>query len=320
VRRSGPTYRPQIANGGRRELRPQPDDNDRASDVDHTGVDHNHIHHGGVDHYHGKSHDDYQHATAPTDGFLSSVDTMKESMLGITDGCSCLSAAQIADDVNLSAQVSPAYIRVDTHMDYPAYALKWANAVHAAGRHVWFRSHPNSWEGSNGTSAILTPAAYLTFENNWILGNPGLFKSGDILDANPEAENNRYWVNTYGPNWSWQGAPDAATDAFNNFLVAVKTTADTALAQLGITGVDTSIRSVNEWFGQNPTALNHSTITALGHLTIDSYQTRTRRSCYRRQRLADGPQHGPRRPSRRQNRYRRDGLQQRHQCDRQPAG
>lgn len=188
-----------------------------------------------------------------------------------TDGCSCLNAVQIADDVNLSAQVSPAYISVDTHMDYPAYALEWANAVHAAGRHVWFRSHPNSWEGSNGTSAILTPTAYLTFENNWILANPGLFKSGDILDANPEAENSPYWVNTYGPNWSWQGAPDAATDAFNNFLVAVKTTADTALAQLGITGVDTGVRSVNEWFGQNPTALYPSTITALGHLTIDSY-------------------------------------------------
>ena len=210
------------------------------------------------------------HATAPQLLFTS-IDTMKESM--DTDSYP-LNDAQIADDVNLAASLHPSYITVDTHYDYPAYMQRWVNAVRATGKHVWFRIHPNQWEDSNGTTGIMTPAAYEAAEQSFISANPSLFRPGDILDPCPEPENGLYWKSTYGSSWT-ANAPNAATDAFNAFIQATTTIADTALHNAGIYGVITTVRSTNSWFARTPNALYPATVSLLGRVTIDSYPDAT---------------------------------------------
>jgi hypothetical protein len=200
---------------------------------------------------------------------ITSVDTMKESM---DTSASPLSDAQITDDVNLSARLNPMYITVDTYMDYPAYMQRWVNAVRATGRHVWFRIHPNQWEDNNGATGIMTPAAYEATERAFILAHPALFQPGDILDPCPEPENGHYWVATYGSNWSWQPQyPNAATRDYNAFIRDTTTIADTALHQLGINGVITTVRSTNSWFDLNSGALEPATVSMMGRVTVDSY-------------------------------------------------
>ena len=197
--------------------------------------------------------------------FYASVDTMKESM---DRDRFPLTPAQIANDVNLAASVHTTHITVDVHWDYPAYMREWVSAIRNAHRHVWFRIHPNAWEGNNGVAATLTPATYLTAENAFVSANAHMFKSGDILDMNPEPENGPYWQATYGSSWTRN--PTAVAD-YNAFFVGVSDTAATALARAGVTGVNTKVRSTNSWFAEQPTALYPATVSHMGRVTIDSY-------------------------------------------------
>ena len=204
--------------------------------------------------------------------FVASIDTMKESM--DTDAYP-LTPAQIADDVNLAATLDTNYITVDTHWDYPAYMQEWVHAVRKAGRHVWFRIHPNAWGGTNGVQARLTPAEYLTKEAAFIKANLQLFQAGDILDMNPEPEDGPYWPKTYGKNWTSNAT---AMKQYNRFFVAVSSTASDTLASSGRTGVITTVRSTNSWFAENPKALFPSTVAYMHRVTIDSYPDQNDRS------------------------------------------
>ena len=197
--------------------------------------------------------------------FLASIDTMKESM--DTDTYP-LTSAQIADDVNLAATLNTNYVTVDTHWDYPAYMRRWVDAVRSAGKHVWFRIHPNAWGGTNGVRARLTPSEYLTGEAAFIKANPDLFEAGDILDMNPEPEDSPYWSNTYGKDWT---SNTIAIKRYNKFFIAVSATASKTLASLGIKGVITTVRSTNSWFAEHPSALFPSTVDYMHRVTIDSY-------------------------------------------------
>ncbi len=197
--------------------------------------------------------------------FVASIDTMKESMDTDTDP---LTQAEIADDVNLAATLNTNYITVDTHWDYPAYMQEWVDAVRNAGKHVWFRIHPNAWGGTNGVAATLTPDKYLTAEVAFIKANSQLFEAGDILDMNPEPEDSPYWPNTYGPNWT---SKPAAIREYNKFFVAVSAKASRTLASLGIKGVITTVRSTNSWFAENPSALFPSSVDYMQRVTVDSY-------------------------------------------------
>lgn len=117
----------------------------------------------------------------------------------------------------------------------------------------------------------MTPTQYLTAEHNFITSNSTLFQQGDIFDPCAEPENGLYWQSIYGSNWGWQpAAPNTATNDFNSFIVNTTNTADAAFSQIGVTGVITTIHSTNEWFAVNP-ALYASTVTAMGHVTIDTY-------------------------------------------------
>ncbi len=206
-------------------------------------------------------------AAAPDSSFIASVDTMKESRDTETRP---LSDAQIADDIAVAASLNTTYITVDTHWDYPAYMLRWADAVRAAGRHVWFRIHPNQWGNNNGTTGIMTPAQYEDSERAFILANPAIFRPGDILDPCPEPENGRYWVATYDDGWT-AGAPNAATEEYNRFIRDTTDVADAALRQDGIDGVITTVRSTNSFFASHPGALEAATVARMGRVTVDSY-------------------------------------------------
>lgn len=199
--------------------------------------------------------------------FARSIDTMKESRDTET---SELTDAQIADDVRLSARLNTSYITVDTHWDYPDYMLRWVQAVRATGKHVWFRIQPNQWQNNNGTTGIMTPAAYEAAERAFMLAHPALFKPGDILDPCPEPEEGLYWKATYGAQWT-TGAPNTATRAYNAFIRDTTRVADAALQQDGVHGVITTVRSTNSWFATHPGALEQATVAMMGRITVDSY-------------------------------------------------
>jgi len=208
-----------------------------------------------------------QSRDAAASSFIASVDTMKESR---DTEMRPLSDAQIAADVNVAASLNTTYITVDTHWDYPAYMLRWADAVRAAGRHVWFRIHPNQWGNNNGTTGIMTPAQYEDSEQAFILANPAIFRPGDILDPCPEPENGLYWRATYDDGWT-AGAPNAATEEYNRFIRDTTDVADAALRQDGIDGVITTVRSTNSFFASHPGALEAATVARMGRVTVDSY-------------------------------------------------
>ena len=198
---------------------------------------------------------------------ITSVDTMKESRDTETRP---LSDAAIAQDVQLSASLGVAYITVDTHWDYSGYMRRWVQAVRSAGKHVWFRIHPNQWGDNNGTTGIMTPAAYEAAERDFILANASLFRPGDILDPCPEPENGSYWDTTYGQGWT-SGAPNAATREYSAFVLDVTSVADSALSQVGDSGVITDIRSVNSFMASHPNVLDQAVVARLGRITVDSY-------------------------------------------------
>ena len=207
------------------------------------------------------------HAAAAPHLAIAALDTMKESRdtetRPLTDG-------QIAATVRLAASLGVTHITVDTHWDYPEYLARWVRAVRASGAHVWFRIHPNQWGNNNGTSGIMTPAAYEASERALILSHPALFAAGDILDPCPEPENGLYWRDTYGPGWT-AGAPNQATREYNAFIRDTTAIADSALAAAGVAGVTTRVRSINGFFATHAGPLEPETVAMLGRITVDSY-------------------------------------------------
>lgn len=201
---------------------------------------------------------------------ITAVDTMKDSRDTCYPVSNQLTPGVIAQGVNLCASLSVTHITCDVFYDYPDYLALWVSAIRATGKAVWFRSHWNTWEGNNGTSATMTPAQYLTATIAFLQAHPTLFQSGDILDACAEPNNSPYWVNTYGANYT-NNAPNTATDAFNAYLLNLDTQMQTTLNNLGITGVNTKVRSLNSFWAKSINVLYPSTVAQLGNVTIDTY-------------------------------------------------
>jgi hypothetical protein len=199
--------------------------------------------------------------------FFASIDTMKESKDTETHP---LSLQEITNIVDLSASLNTNYVTIDTDWDYAAYMQQWVNAVRRTGHHVWFRIHPTRWENSASSGDIMTPSQYESAERAFILSHPSLFRPGDILDPCPEPENGLYWNARYGHNWS-VNAPNAATRDFNSFLRETTDTADSALHQMGIYNVITTLRSTDPFIPTHPDVLERATVTKFGYITVDSY-------------------------------------------------
>lgn len=206
-------------------------------------------------------------APQPGNGFIASVDTMKESRDTETRP---MTDAQISASVNLVAGLNVTYITVDTHWDYASYMQRWVNAIRGAGKKVYFRIQPNQWENNNGVTGLMTPAGYKQALQSFILSNPGLFQPGDIFDPCPEPENGPYWIKTYGSSWT-SGAPNTATRDFNAFIRDTTDVSDNAFHQLGIFGVITTVRSTNSFFASHPGPLEAATVQKMGRVTFDSY-------------------------------------------------
>ncbi|GCE31709.1 hypothetical protein KDA_71930 [Dictyobacter alpinus] len=202
-----------------------------------------------------------------TSNFIASIDTMKVSRDTETRP---LSQTEIKEIVQLAGQLNTNYITVDTHWDYPEYMQSWINAIHQAGQHVWFRGHPNQWENQNNANGTMTPAQYLDAERRFIQDHPTFFADGDIFDPCPEPEQGHYWENNYGHSWT-SNAPNQVTREFNRFLRDATSVADAAFQQSQITGVTTTIRSINSFFATHTDVLERATIDKFGRITIDSY-------------------------------------------------
>jgi hypothetical protein len=199
--------------------------------------------------------------------FLSSVDTMKYSRDTVGHP---LSQQEIASIIKATAQLNTSYITVDTQWDYPAYMEQWIRAIRAVKRHIWFRIYPRQWEDTGESGRVMTPAQYLLSERAFIQEHPSFFQAGDILDPCAEPEQGVYWNATYGANWT-SNAPDAATVAYNLFLRQTTNIAAESLRQQGITGVITTIRSINSFIATHPLVLEQETVDQLGVITVDSY-------------------------------------------------
>jgi hypothetical protein len=199
--------------------------------------------------------------------FFASIDTMKESRDTETHP---ISQAEIARIVQLSASLNTNYITVDTHWNYPGYMKKWIDAIRASGRYVWFRTQPNEWEDDNGSTGIMTPQQYEAAERQFILAHPSFFQPGDIFDPCSEPENGLYWKAHYGDTWA-DHAPNAATQAYNAFLLATTNVANAALHQDGISSVITTVHSTNSFFASSPSILESKTVHQFGYITVDSY-------------------------------------------------
>jgi hypothetical protein len=201
-------------------------------------------------------------------GFIASVDTMK---LSRDEAEYPLSQQQINQVVDQIAALNVDYITVDTDWEFPTYMQEWIQAIRAVGKHVWFRTQPNQWDDSFGTTGIMTPSEFESAEYAFITAHPSFFESGDIFDPLAEPENGLYWAATYGPDWEWQGEPNAATNAFNQFILQTTAIANQAFAADGISGVITNVRSVDSGTAENPLALYPATVASLGRITIDAY-------------------------------------------------
>ena len=189
--------------------------------------------------------------------------------------------ASDASAVDLAASTATRFISVVTPLEYPATMVAWANRVHADGKHVWFRlASVNGGSLAHGDLGDGTPtfaSGYLTNLHNLMLAHPELFRAGDILDGDAEAENSNWWVNHYG--CGVQSSNCAATAAFNTFLQKMTTQENQDLATIGLAGcasltatgcVWTQVHSTDPGTGTHE--LTNATVAQMGNLiTIDAY-------------------------------------------------
>jgi hypothetical protein len=94
-----------------------------------------------------------------TYGFITSIDTMKITRDRSFPG---LAQSVIISDVNdFTAQMPNANtITDDVYLDNTVVFREWADAIHAKGKHVWFRGHLCQWESCPGYTHNTDPANY----------------------------------------------------------------------------------------------------------------------------------------------------------------
>jgi len=129
--------------------------------------------------------------------FIASIDTMKLSKDLAAYGFTTADTQAI----DLAAATNATHITDNAPLEYPAVEEAYANRIHADGEHVWFRLNAfgvNIAHGDLGDGYPTFAPGYLTRLHEVMLAHPGMFKAGDILDGDAEAENSVWWANQYG--------------------------------------------------------------------------------------------------------------------------
>ena len=207
--------------------------------------------------------------------FVASVDTMKLSK----DQAQYGYTANDSQAVDLASTMAVTHITVNTPMEYPAVLEAYANRIHADGKSVWFRlsstNGANLAHGDLGDGYPTYAPGYLTELHELMLAHPGIFRPGDILDGDAEAETSGWWAKQYGCGVQSAGCTASVT-AFNHFLTLMTEQEKIDLGSLAcatatsVGCVVTQVHSTDNGTGRYQ--LSNSTVEAMGDLiTVDAY-------------------------------------------------
>src|SRR5205085_7328975 len=211
--------------------------------------------------------------------FIGSVDTMKLSK----DGADTLGRSEIDRVVDLLVgSINVTHVSVDAPFDRPSVIGEWAASIHADGKRAWFRPTSTTCDQPHGDLGDGYPSyrrGYLTELHRLLLAHPRYFRSGDILDGDPEAENGCWWERHYGcrvqstckPCESLAGnTPCAPIRQFNAILSKLTRQENIDLAALRIAGVATNVHSTDP--GTAMSILTPRLVRSMhGLITIDAY-------------------------------------------------
>jgi hypothetical protein len=217
--------------------------------------------------------------------FIGSIDTMKLSKDRAAGGFT----TGDAQAVDLAATTNATHITDDAPLEYPAVLEAWANRIHADGKHVWFRLNAvggaSMAHGDLGDGYPTFAPGYLTTLHDLMVAHPSVFKAGDVLDGDAEAENSGWWSGHYGCgvqqgctpcNAEGTNKPCSPVGQFNHFLLLMTEQENRDLGGLGCatptsTGcVLTQVHSTDP--GTATHQLSSETVRAMGGLiTVDAY-------------------------------------------------
>ena len=166
----------------------------------------------------------------------------------------------IASQVSLIKNMGANFVAISTPYDQADELSIWADEIHKAGLHVWFRSHWLNWEGDQSSAPTMTSATYLSQTSDFIKSHPSIFKSGDAFTVCVEPE--QIFVVKKTKSFD--------ADSYNKFLIDQIDTADKAFAEIDMGGkVYTNWISLNGWVVLN--GLQQSAVDKMGVITVDHY-------------------------------------------------
>ncbi len=166
----------------------------------------------------------------------------------------------IEQHVRNIAETGATHVAIATPYDehFVPFLTRWVKAARVHGLRIWFRGNLSGWEGWFGYPKV-GEAEHIEKVRDFILGNPELFRNGDLFTACPECENG-------GP-----GDPRQTGDiaGFRRFLIESHESAQAAFRAIGVL-VDTRLVSMNGDVAR--LAMDDKTTAALGNVvTVDHY-------------------------------------------------
>lgn len=171
-----------------------------------------------------------------------------------------VSKVAVEEQVGMIADLGVNYIAIGTPYDREDEMKLWADAIHARGLNVWFRSHWLSWEGDEGVPADMTPQQYLDFTYKFIIRNPDIFREGDAFTVAVEAEQVGVGLGRKFLTW----------DEYRQFLRSEISVASKAFEEIGLGGkVHTNWLSMNGWVVENQ--LTPQLADEIGLIVVDHF-------------------------------------------------
>jgi len=170
----------------------------------------------------------------------------------------------INEQVKLLKDLGVNYIAIGTPYDRGEEFKMWADAIHAEGLNVWYRSHWASWEGDEGLPAVMKPKEYLSLTDAFIRENHDVFKPGDAFTATVEAEQVGIGFGKRFLNW----------DEYRQFLLDEIKVSNAAFTDIGLEGqIHTNWLSVNGWIVDNQ--FTPELVSKLNLIVVDHFVGQT---------------------------------------------